>query len=117
MRFKARFPEVFFCMRDYLKCLFLLAASFHPLWDFATDDQPGLAVRSGQSPLLGEIEGSRLPGGTLGWVRWAHRKGGLLKALQVDRSAREVLSHGRCNHFPSAQTITWEKPPHTEMES
>lgn len=66
MRFKARFPEVFFCIRDYLKCLFLLAASSHPLQDFATDDQPGFAVWSGQSPVLGEIEGFRLPGNP--WV-------------------------------------------------
>lgn len=120
MRFKARFPEVFFCRRDYLKCLFLLACLLPPPsgfchWWRAWPRQWGQA-----SPGLGE---SRAPGflGTLGGgpdVGGASRRErGLLEASQVDRSAREVLSHGHCNHFPSAQTLTWEKPQHSEMES
>lgn len=118
MRFKARFPEVFFCRRDYLKCLFLLACLLPPPsgfchWWRAWPRQWGQA-----SPGLGK---SRAPGflGTLGGGGGvgSHRKRGLLEASQVDRSAREVLSHGHCNHFPSAQTLTWEKPQHSEMES
>lgn len=30
MRYKARFPEVFFCRRDYLECLFLLSCLLPP---------------------------------------------------------------------------------------
>lgn len=118
MRFKARFPEVFFCRRDYLECLFLLACLFPPpsgcchrwpAW-------PGSEVRP--EPRSGEMEGSRLPGNPGEGVGvGAGGEGGLPGASQVERSAREVLSHGHCNHFLSAQPLTWEKPQHSEMES
>lgn len=72
------------------------------------------AVRSGQSPGLWKQKAPSFLGTLRGGVG---QKGGLPGASQVKQSAREVLSHGHCNHFSSTQPLTWEKPQHSEMES
>lgn len=104
--------------RLFKNVCFFLPASSHPLRDFATDDEPGLGseVRLAQGWGNRGLQASWEPL-VVGVGVGSHRKRGLLEASQVDRSAREVLSHGHCNHFPSAQTLTWEKPQHSEMES
>lgn len=115
MRYKARFPEVFFCRRDYLECLFLLSCLLPPPSGFC-HRWPAWPRQWGQA--RAQVWGNRrLQASWEPWGVGVGREEGLLGASQVKQSAREVLSCGHCNHIPSAQLVTWEKPQHSEMES
>lgn len=115
MRYKARFPEVFFCRRDYLECLFLLSCLLPPpsgfchRWPAWTP-----AVRSGRSPGLGK---QRAPG-----FPRTLRGGGWQSGRPAGGFAGETECQGGAQPwtlppFPSAQPLTWAKPQHSEMES
>lgn len=97
MRYEARFPEVFFCRRDYLECLFLLSCLLPPPSGFC-HRWPAWPGPWGQA--RAQVWGNRgLPASWEPWG-WGWRRGRPAGGSQVNRERQGGAQPWTLQPFP-----------------